>query len=94
MKLIEAFKQQLKEMGELKRVWLTTFNLNLGFVESHLLPAVLNMDPPRNRLDFEGFQTHLVEKDIDFRVFCDKRMMGPTSTSARPSTFTVCLLAP
>jgi hypothetical protein len=76
MKLIEAFKQQLKEMGELKRVWLTTFNLNLGFVESHLLPAVLNMDPPRNRLDFEGFQAHLVEKDIDFRVFCDKRMMG------------------
>ncbi|WP_430443845.1 MAG: hypothetical protein ACQZ2J_23430 [Pseudomonas piscis] len=76
MKLIEVFKQQLKEMGELKRVWLTTFNLNLGFVESHLLPAVLNMDPPRNRLDFEGFQAHLVEKDIDFRVFCDKRMMG------------------
>ncbi|QBZ90021.1 hypothetical protein EPZ47_15260 [Pseudomonas viciae] len=76
MKLIGAFKQQLKEMGELKRVWLTTFNLNLGFVESHLLPAVLNMDPPRNRMDFEGFQAHLVEKDIDFRVFCDKRMLG------------------
>lgn len=76
MKLIEAFRQQLKEMGELKRVWLTAFNVNLGFVESHLLPAVLNMDPPRNRLDFEGFQAHLVEKDIDFRVFCDKRMLG------------------
>lgn len=76
MKLIEAFRQQLKEMGELKRVWLTTFNVNLGFVESHLLPAVLNMDPPRNRLDFEGFQAHLVEKDIDFRVFCDTRMLG------------------
>ncbi|MDD1956912.1 hypothetical protein NP552_17870 [Pseudomonas sp. 8209] len=76
MKLIEAFRQQLKELGELKRVWLTTFNVNLGFVETHLLPAVLNTDPPRNRLDFEGFQAHLVEKDIDFRVFCDKRMLG------------------
>ncbi|CAI8727510.1 PLD phosphodiesterase domain-containing protein [Pseudomonas sp. IT-196MI5] len=76
MKLLEAFKQQLGEMDELHRVWLTTFNLNLGFVESQLLPAVLNMDPPRNRLDFEGYQAHLVEKGIDFRVFCDKRLLG------------------
>lgn len=76
MKLLDAFKQQLEELGEIRRVWLTTFNLNIGFVETYLLPAVLGMDQPRNRMDYESFQSYLVEKDIDFRIFCDKRMLG------------------
>lgn len=76
MKLLNAFKQQLDELGEIRRVWLTTFNLNIGFVETYLLPTVLGMDQPRNRMDYESFQSYLVEKDIDFRVFCDKRMLG------------------
>lgn len=76
MKLLDAFKQQLDKLGDVRRVWLTTFNLNIGFVETYLLPAVLGMDQPRNRMDYESFQSYLVEKDIDFRIFCDKRMLG------------------
>ncbi|UVM39520.1 hypothetical protein LOY28_03530 [Pseudomonas sp. B21-017] len=75
MKLLDAFKQQLEGLDEVHRVWLTTFNLNLAFVETYLLPTVLGMEPPRNRMDYESFQSYLVEKGIDFRVFCDKRML-------------------
>lgn len=75
MKLLQAFKEQIQTLGDVKRVWLTTFNLNIDFVESHLLPVILGMDSPRNRLDYESFQWELVQRDIDVRVFCDKRML-------------------
>lgn len=91
MKLMQAFKEQIEALGEVKRVWLTTFNLNIEFVESHLLPVILGMDPPRNRLDYEGFQWELAQRGIDVRVFYDKRMLQPdqlkrTAISLHPVT--------
>ena len=75
MKLLTAFKEQLKELGELRYVWLTSFTINIEFIETYLLPAVLDMEQPKTRLDYEHFQIALIEKKIDFRVFCDRRFM-------------------
>lgn len=75
MKLLTAFKEQLKELGELRYVWLTSFNINIEFIETYLLPAVLDMEQPKTRLDYEHFQVALTDKGIDFRVFCDRRFM-------------------
>lgn len=75
MKLLCEFKEQLEQLGELKYAWFTSFNINVEFIERYLLPAVLDMDPPKNRLDYEHIQLALTEKQIDFRVFCDKRFM-------------------
>ncbi|ATG74863.1 hypothetical protein AN401_14185 [Zobellella denitrificans] len=76
MKLMAEFKKQLEQLSKIKRVWLTTFNLDISFVETHVLPAVLGGDPPRNRMDYETLQLALQDNGIDFRVFCDKRMLG------------------
>lgn len=76
MKLISEFKAQLATLGEIKRVWLTSFNINIGFIETHLLPAVLGMEePPKNRSEFERLQFDLTRKKIDFRIYCDKRLI-------------------
>lgn len=76
MTLLENFRLQLEEIGELKRVWLTTFNLDISFVETWVLPAVLGMDAPVSRMDYEGLQHELSESGIDFRIFCDPRMIA------------------
>jgi hypothetical protein len=75
MKLLNAFKDQLDKLGDLRYVWLTSFNINIEFIETYLLPAVLDMEQPKTRLDYEHFQIALTEKGIDFRVFCDRRFM-------------------
>jgi len=75
MKLLTAFKEQLNTLGELRYVWLTSFNINIEFIETYLLPAVLDMEQPKTRLDYEHFQIALTEKKMDFRVFCDRRFM-------------------
>lgn len=77
MKLMTQFKDQLETLGTLKRVWMTSFNVSIDFIETHVLPAVLGIDPPRNRMDYETMQLALTEKGIDFRVYCDKRMLKP-----------------
>jgi len=80
MKLLSEFQEQVKQLGLLKRVWLTSFNLSVDFIEQHLLPVVVAMDSPKNRMDYEVFQKELVDKKIDFRVFCDKRMLNNLDT--------------
>jgi len=75
MKLLGEFRQQLESLGELRYAWFTSFNINIEFIESYLLPAILEMDPPRNRMDYEHIQLALNDKKIDFRVFCDLRFM-------------------
>lgn len=75
MKLLTAFKEQIDTLGKLRYVWLTSFNINIEFIETYLLPAVLDMELPKTRLDYEHFQIALTENGIDFRVFCDKRFM-------------------
>jgi len=76
MKLLNAFREQLKSLGKLRYVWFTSFNINIEFIETYLLPAVLEMEQPKNRMDYEHFQLALTASGIDFRVFCDKRFMG------------------
>lgn len=75
MKLLNAFRDQMKTLGPLKRAWFTTFNLGIPFFEMHVLPALLAADPPLNRMDYENMQLQLAESSIDVRVFCDMRMM-------------------
>ena len=76
MKLLNAFREQLKSLGKLRYAWFTSFNINIEFIETYLLPAVLEMEPPKTRMDYEHFQLALTASGIDFRVFCDKRFMG------------------
>jgi hypothetical protein len=85
MKLLEAFRRQLDELGDVRRVWLTTFSLRIEFVEKYLLPAVLGMDVPRNRLDYEGIQQELVKRNIDVQLFVDQRMLTQASDRKRTS---------
>lgn len=54
---------------------ITTFNLDIVFFETYLLPALLEKDRPVNRMDFEVMQLELAEKGIDVRIFCDARML-------------------
>lgn len=76
MKLLNELKAQLATLGEIKRVWLTSFNINISFIETHLLPAVLGLEePPKNRSEFERLQFDLTRKKIDFRIYCDKRLI-------------------
>lgn len=75
MKLYDAFRKQLSACGDIRRVWLTSFNIDIEFIETYLLSAVLGADVPRARGDFEALQLILNERGIDFRVFCDKRFI-------------------
>lgn len=77
MKLLSAFRKQIDEVGTLQRVWLTSFVINIEFIETYLLPTILGMDPPKLRMDYEGMQQVLSERGIDIRVFCDKRFIEP-----------------
>jgi hypothetical protein len=76
MKLLNAFTEQVKACGKLKRVWLTSFCIDIEFIETYLLPTVLGMELPRTRMDYEALQLVLNEQEIDFRVFCDRRFIG------------------
>jgi len=80
MKLLTEFKKQVSLLGPLKRVWITSFNLSIEFVETHLLPVVVGMDAPKHRMDYETLQKELIDQGIDLRVFCDKRMMNQLDT--------------
>lgn len=75
MKLLNAFRDQVKALGPLRQAWFTTFNLGIPFFETHVLPVLLAVDPPVNRMDYENMQLQLAEDNIDVRVFCDVRMM-------------------
>lgn len=75
MRLLKEFQSQLSKFADLKRVWLTSFNINIEFIEKYVLPAVLDMEVPKTRMDYEALQAELNQSGIDFRVFCDKRFI-------------------
>ena len=75
MKLLNAFRDQVRALGPLKRAWFTTLNLGIPFFETHVLSSLLAADLPLNRMDYENMQLQLAESGIDVRVFCDMRMM-------------------
>lgn len=76
MKLLETFKRQIVICGDIKRVWLTSFNIDIEFIETFIVPAVLGMDPPRTLMDYEEMQQVLNDRGIDFKIFCDKRYIN------------------
>ncbi len=75
MKLIQELKRKVTGMGPLRRAWFTTFNLDIEFLETFVLPATIGAEPPRNRIEFEQLQQGLTEKGTDVRVFCDQRFI-------------------
>lgn len=76
MKLHSAFSEQVKACGRLRRVWLTSFNIDIEFIETYVLPTVLGAETPRTRMEYEALQLALTEQQIDLRVFCDRRFIG------------------
>ena len=75
MKLLTELQKQVAGMEALRRAWFTSFNTDIEFLETYVLPATLGANSPRNRLEFEQLQQELIDKDIDFRVFCDPRFL-------------------
>ncbi len=75
MKLLAELQKQVGRMGTLRRAWFTSFNTDIEFVETYVLPATLGANTPRNRIEYEQLQQELTKEDIDFRVFCDPRFL-------------------
>lgn len=75
MKLLAELQRQVNGMGRLRRAWFTSFNADIEFIETHVLPATIGVNPPRNRLEYEQMQQELSSNEIDFRVFCDPRFI-------------------
>ena len=75
MKLLGELKRLVTGMGTLRRAWFTTFNLDIEFLETFVLPTTIGAEPPRNRIEFEQLQQELTDKGTDFRVFCDPRFI-------------------
>ena len=75
MKLLAELQKWVAGMGALRRAWFTSFNADVEFIETYVLPATLGANVPRNRLEYEQLQQELADKDIDFRVFCDPRFL-------------------
>ncbi|MEX3973549.1 phospholipase D family protein [Paraburkholderia caribensis] len=75
MKLLAELQKQVGRMGTLRRAWFTSFNTDIEFVETYVLPTTLGANTPRNRIEYEQLQQELTKEDIDFRVFCDPRFL-------------------
>ncbi|WP_020655805.1 phospholipase D family protein [Massilia niastensis] len=75
MKLLAELQKQVSGMGKLRHAWFTSFNADIEFVETYILPATIGANPPRNRLEYEQLQQELTTNAIDFRVFCDPRFI-------------------
>jgi hypothetical protein len=82
-KMVDALRQQIQTLGTLKHAWFTSFNLNVDFFERHVLSTLLEMEPPRSRIDFELMQQKLngsisdngkEDGSVDVKVFADQRM--------------------
>lgn len=107
MKLLEEFQDQLTKIGPPRRVWLTTFNLGIEFVETYLLPAILGMEAPRSPMDFERMQQKLAALQaagdgagqdkvapLDLRVFADRRMLSDSVERKRTSVAVTAVSPP
>lgn len=75
MKLLSELQRQVGGMGTLRRAWFTSFNTDIEFIETYVLPTTLGTNTPRNRLEYEQLQQELTKEGIDFRVFCDPRFL-------------------
>lgn len=75
MRLLDELQKWVSGMGTLRRAWFTSFNTDIEFVETYILPVTLGANTPRSRLEYEQLQLELTREGIDFRVFCDPRFL-------------------
>ncbi|MFD2366717.1 phospholipase D family protein [Pseudoduganella sp. GCM10020061] len=75
MKLLTELQKQVSRMGTLRHAWFTSFNADIEFIETYVLPVTIGANVPRNGLEYEQLQQALIDADIDFRVFCDPRFL-------------------
>lgn len=102
MKLLKTFRQQVKEIGPVRRAWFTTFGMNLELVEKYVLPALVGADVPVTLSDYEQVQAQAFPDDedqepIDIRIFHDARAgaaekVKSTSVSLFPVDFRIAPL--
>lgn len=83
MKLLNEFKRTIAEATKnekkIRKVWMTTFSIDIGFVEKYILPILVDMECPRNPMDYEIMQQKIFDQNIDFRLFCDQRILSRDS---------------
>lgn len=76
MKLLDEFREAIGALGQIKRAWFTSFNLNPSFVERYILPALAGIETiPVTARDFEIVMHTLHRERMDLRFFCDGRML-------------------
>ncbi|CAE6839590.1 hypothetical protein [Paraburkholderia nemoris] len=75
MKLLAELQKQVGRLGALRRAWFTSFNMDIEFVETYVLPALIGANTPRTRLEYELLQHQLTQNHIDVRIFCDPRFV-------------------
>lgn len=68
-----------KSEKKIRKVWMTTFNIDISFVEKYILPVLVDMECPRDLMDYESMQQKLFDQKIDFRLFCDQRILSGDS---------------
>jgi hypothetical protein len=85
VKLLNEFTRAMAEATKngkkIRKVWMTTFNIDIGFVEKYILPVLVDMECPRNLMDYEIMQHKLFDQKIDFRLFCDQRVLSGVVTN-------------
>jgi len=83
VKLLNEFTRTIakatKSEKKIRKVWMTTFNIDISFVEKYILPVLVDMECPRNLMDYESMQQKLFDQKIDFRLFCDQRILSGDS---------------
>jgi len=83
VKLLNEFTSTIakatKSEKKIRKVWMTTFNIDIGFVEKYILPVLVDMECPRDLMDYESMQQKLFDQKIDFRLFCDQRILSGDS---------------
>jgi hypothetical protein len=75
VKLLAELQKQVGKLGSLRCAWFTSFNMDIEFVETYVLPALLGANTPRTRLEYELLQHQLTQNHIDVRIFCDPRFV-------------------
>lgn len=84
IKLYKHFVEKIGELGQIKRAWFTTFNLDISFFEKYILSAILGKEfnEVKTALDYEALNENLAndideipEDKVDVRVFYDYRML-------------------
>lgn len=70
-KLFERYKNVIGDLGNIKRAYFTSFNFGCPFFENYLLPALVDIDRPKNLSDYEHIQFKLTESQVDIQVWVD-----------------------